>query len=408
MKNLGLLFLFLLLFQVSISQSYKNSNKNKADSTPSTKGMNISKNPDDSVLTPFGLFPRSNIYMLDKESYINVENKKIQVVHSKSGEIQLEFDKPDTYPTNTSSDELDKYESGYITGVAWSNRSTNVTSFFSATWHVPSPPTKDNGQTIFIFNALENGPDIIQPVLQWGGSAAGGGPYWGIANWYLTDWGNKVFISPLIRVFPGTKLVGTIKLTNQSINSFSYNSSFEEYPGSELQVNNARKFYDALISLETYFISRCGDYPSDMRISINDIKMKTDTITPFLNWRVQKYRQVNCGQYTLIRSYKTFGDGVDIHFCNSCRDEPFATPINAKTDILFYPNPAGDFLQISFNRLIENCKIEIYNSYGVLNYSGVEKNILNTNLDIKNLSAGLYILNFKFEQNNYSYKFIKN
>ena len=404
MKNLGLLFLFILLFEAAHSQSYMNS-INKANN--SIKELNILKNPADSVLTPFGLYPRSNIYLLDKDSYINIEDTKIQVVNSKSGKIQSEFEKFGAEPTNTSSDELDKYENGYITGVAWSNRSTNTTSFFSATWHVPSPPIKDNGQTVFIFNALENGPDIIQPVLQWGGSAAGGGPYWGIANWYLTDWGNRVFISPLIRVFPGTKLTGTIKLTNQSINAFSYSSSFEEYPASELQVNNARKFYDTLISLEAYFISRCGDYPADTKVSINDVNLKMDTVTPFLNWRVQRYRQVNCGQHTSIRSYKTFGDGVDIYFCSSCQDEPFATPINSKAEIYFYPNPVDEYLQISFNQLIKKCKIEIFNSYGVLNYSSVEENIFNTSLNLKNLNTGLYILNLQFEHNNYSYKFIK-
>ena len=49
--------------------------------------------------------------------------------------------------------------------------------------------------------------DIIQPVLQWGPSCAGGGNYWSIASWYV--WGKTCSTaswSPLEYVAPGNLL----------------------------------------------------------------------------------------------------------------------------------------------------------------------------------------------------------
>ena len=44
--------------------------------------------------------------------------------------------------------------------------------------------------------------DIIQPVLQYGGgSANGGGNYWGVASWYVTEddgaiWSDELTVKP--------------------------------------------------------------------------------------------------------------------------------------------------------------------------------------------------------------------
>ena len=47
-------------------------------------------------------------------------------------------------------------------------------------WQVPPPPSvQDSGEVVFLFNGIQNyGTNfgILQPVLQWGVSAAGAGP----------------------------------------------------------------------------------------------------------------------------------------------------------------------------------------------------------------------------------------
>ena len=57
--------------------------------------------------------------------------------------------------------------------------------------HTPAPATRSR-QTIFLFNGIQNtGANfgILQPVLQYGSSAAGGGAFWSIASWYVTSGG---------------------------------------------------------------------------------------------------------------------------------------------------------------------------------------------------------------------------
>jgi len=72
---------------------------------------------------------------------------------------------------------------------------------------VPSAPTSNGGQLIYLFPGLEptTGNSILQPVLQYGTSPAGGGYYWGMANWYVTASGSAVH-SPLVRVNAGDRI----------------------------------------------------------------------------------------------------------------------------------------------------------------------------------------------------------
>jgi hypothetical protein len=53
---------------------------------------------------------------------------------------------------------------------------------------------------------------IIQPVLQWGPSAAGGGAYWAIASWYVG--GSGAVYSALQTVAPGDSIFGNMTLTD--------------------------------------------------------------------------------------------------------------------------------------------------------------------------------------------------
>jgi len=74
-------------------------------------------------------------------------------------------------------------------------------SFFSGMWNyftVPPNPPSNGGQTVFFFPAFQNSPGtaIIQPVLQWGPSAIGGGNRWTIASWYI-DHDLNVYTGPL-------------------------------------------------------------------------------------------------------------------------------------------------------------------------------------------------------------------
>jgi hypothetical protein len=82
----------------------------------------------------------------------------------------------------------------------------------SGEWAVPSNPSA-NGGTIFLFNGIAPTAQnwILQPVLQYGVSAAGGGNYWAIAAWFVGTGG--AWHSPLETVKPGNTLDGYTEQT---------------------------------------------------------------------------------------------------------------------------------------------------------------------------------------------------
>jgi len=86
----------------------------------------------------------------------------------------------------------------------------SVTSL-NSTWTVPDVPTNPNGgQTLFWWNGMEpeDTSAVLQPVLQWGSSAAGGGNYYAIASWYVSATHGSRF-SPLVRVNAGEAVQGS-------------------------------------------------------------------------------------------------------------------------------------------------------------------------------------------------------
>src|SRR5262249_31475630 len=138
---------------------------------------------------------------------------------------------------------------GWITNSIWSNTSGQPISFFTTTWRVPSAPGKQDGQTIFLFNALLNSAqnDILHPVLQWGPSQAGGGNYWSVSCWFIDSSGNA-FYRDLVRVNEGDTLVGVMRLTAQTDGMFSYDCSFQGIGGMDLTIQNVSEM---LVATET-------------------------------------------------------------------------------------------------------------------------------------------------------------
>lgn len=104
----------------------------------------------------------------------------------------------------------------------------DVTSFLGS-WNVPDAPKTYTGQTVFLFTGMQNidwvppdggGPsskfDIIQPVLQYGPSSAGGGEYWSISSWYVPEhdgWFAEAVYSDVLKVEEGDTIFGNMTRT---------------------------------------------------------------------------------------------------------------------------------------------------------------------------------------------------
>ena len=142
----------------------------------------------------------------------------------------------------------------------------------SATWMVPAPPGTYHGQTVFFFPGFEdvnNVLSIVQPVLQFGRSAAGGGNYWALSSWNCCLSGIS-WHSGLVRTSPGNSILGTITPScKKSGNCTTWTvltkdattgkkSTLRKTPA-DGQVWN----WGFGAVLEVYGVSQCSDFPAD-------------------------------------------------------------------------------------------------------------------------------------------------
>jgi len=156
---------------------------------------------------------------------------------------------------------------GWVEASQWlvSLKSGDNLDVIDGYWTVPSPP-KTNGATIFLFNGVEpaNGSNIMQPVLQYGESKAGGGNYWAIASWLV---GNNAYFSPLEGVNPGDLLFGYTQQTGNSGGKQHFSieaSDIATGEHSNLSVWSSGIQWDWAFAgvLEAYNVTSCSEYPS--------------------------------------------------------------------------------------------------------------------------------------------------
>jgi len=166
---------------------------------------------------------------------------------------------------------------GWVADAAFQNTSGSPIQDFTSTWIVPNAPSQDDNQLVYLFNGMEqnaNNPAILQPVLQWGYSDYGGGPFWSVASWYVMP-DNSAFRTPLVRVNPGTALIGKMTLTGQGGGFFNYNCEFVGIAGTTLHASIIGELVWCYETLEAYNISGNVDYPVDPSVRFSNIAVQT-------------------------------------------------------------------------------------------------------------------------------------
>jgi hypothetical protein len=148
---------------------------------------------------------------------------------------------------------------------------TTTTSAYGeiyANWNVPPAPATHDGQTVYLFNGLEDYNDvvtIIQPVLGWNSDYASA---WGIASWNCCVTGT-VFEATPAPVNSGDRIVGAVFDTcaagTKTCSSWDIitldetNGNYSEL----LDTSNFGQTFNWAFGgvLEVYNIAQCGDYP---------------------------------------------------------------------------------------------------------------------------------------------------
>jgi len=251
----------------------------------------------DMVLTPAGLMPKANVHFIEPGTELRVsDDGRLQKIESATGNMLQDFG-PVTITTdpihnNGFSRAFDnvvpKAVNGWAAYTYWSNPTTTkpVTSF-TTKWTVPAAPKTEGAQTIFLFNGMQDGTSassyIIQPVLQWGESAAGGGKYWAITNWYVSS--ANAFYGTLETVTAGTSITGVMTETGATGSNYNYKSVFTGYPtASSITASNVPEAYWLAETLEVYSVSKAAQYPDATSMAFSGIDILEGTTNPSITW----------------------------------------------------------------------------------------------------------------------------
>eukprot|EP01156_Anaeramoeba_ignava_P023862 Anaeramoba_ignava/c21806_g2_i6.p1 GENE.c21806_g2_i6~~c21806_g2_i6.p1 ORF type:complete len:302 (+),score=84.10 c21806_g2_i6:19-924(+) len=191
---------------------------------------------------------------------------------------------------------------------------------------IPSNPPGFEDGIIYLFPGLQNydwiptdnGPDppddfdIIQPVLQYGETPAGGGNYWAVASWYVTVYSGYL-VADLLPVSPGNKIICNMTHLGQGSEKWFIGATVESTGRtSNLEVSKPRLVSQswAYIALETYYLDGCDSYPqTPITFTSNKLFAENKNLTP--NWVAHaQHNPTNCGEKANIQS----PDSVSISF----------------------------------------------------------------------------------------------
>jgi len=373
------------------------------------------------VYTPLGPTNKYNVHYVDSNHRLIVDGKNINLTHKVTGKVSKVLSsntnncifktRENIFPESGGDSKLKevKQDYGWITYAYCESvyGLTNPYSHFSASWKVPSPPIRYSNQLIYLFISMDgvsfNDNDtvihIIQPVLQWGKSPAGGGDYWSICNWHVTST-LQYFHDSLIRVDPGTILKGTIKLISENGGRYMYRSYFEGFETS-LEVSNLPELHTPSIVLEAYNINACDEYPDDEKLRVNSINIMAGDAYPKLIWQTSgdSENPVNdCNQYTKVIDESSQNGEIHIIF-----HKP--TSIDGYNDIHIFPNPVKTYLNLTPNESFINCKIEVINCYGkLLHRTFIKYFDYEIDLNFEHFAPGLYFVKISYLKNKYSLK----
>jgi hypothetical protein len=149
-----------------------------------------------------------------------------------------------------------------------------------ADFQVPTAPATQGSQLIYFFPALEHTRDnavrILQPVLQWGTSPAGGGQFWGIASW-IGPFNGVYYHSGLVQVWHGNVIHGNLQGSNCSGNACanwtvtSTNTGNGQSTSLSISNNIYGWWWVFGGALEAYGITDCSYFPASGSIPFTSI-----------------------------------------------------------------------------------------------------------------------------------------
>jgi hypothetical protein len=258
--------------------------------------------PSGFVITPFGYFHSSCVHRLAEKDVLHSDRQLIQHPNGTSTQMPTcAHPHYTTYGEAVSGDKRGPLTPSTIPTIshAWIESASVTTSFLtvgvgggsgspsavwpffgtlSAEWSVPYTPASHDGQTLFYFPGLEDGPGsvILQPVLGWNADFASA---WGIASWHCCPGGITVEATPQ-QVSPGDSIYGVMGCASGTTTSCtSWNISACDMQNGRCSQMLGTSSLGAIFvwafagALEVYNVVQCSDFPSNGLISFHDIQL---------------------------------------------------------------------------------------------------------------------------------------
>ena len=228
--------------------------------------------PADYVITPFGYFDPSCVTHLAKGDVMRRDISAIEHANGTYDKMHVcAFAHYKADGEEVTGDERAVAKQPTVNG--WvEDAAVTTTSSYSALfayWNVPPAPKTNHGQTVFLFNGMEDYNDavtIIQPVLGWNSDYASA---WGIASWNCCVSGT-VFEATPSPVNSGDMIEGfmveTCGVGTKSCASWDI-ATVDMTSGAQSDLLNTSSFGQTFNwafggVLEVYGIVQCSDYPS--------------------------------------------------------------------------------------------------------------------------------------------------
>lgn len=205
-------------------------------------------------------------------------------------------------------------KTGLTHGPAWKAwaqylNNSKITSLYGK-WTVPPAPQKKSQATLFWWNGIEPADNsaVLQPVLQWGESAAGGGEYWALASWFVSS-SHGTIVSNLDNVDTGDVIEGNCTLLQNgtwvitgSVAAKNINTAFSYTPEED--------YVYAYEVLEAYDIAECTDYPKVGVVSFTDIAVQVNGQPVVPTWDPLIQKPITCDEHATVNSPTS----VDIYY----------------------------------------------------------------------------------------------
>lgn len=195
-------------------------------------------------------------------------------------------------------------------------QTTTPLGYLTTTWPVPAAPSA-GGAVIFFFPGAEpsDGSTVLQPVLQYGVSSAGGGNYWAAASWYCCPSGWSHY-SPLINVSTGDTIAGTMSSTCSGGTCDWTITTTDQTTGQTSTLPAAGVttpfIYNYGAVLEAHLLTNCNQYPATGTTTFSNLVLKDQNGNPIApNWQgsvmnVQprcSYKVTNSGATSVTITY---------------------------------------------------------------------------------------------------------